>query len=443
MPILQENNTICNLRWGYPVVNFGQQAIRTCCKTPIRRLTPEEIAKDKENLFLNDEYTIQRRKEMFAGYKHNDCYSCWQTEAKGATSMRGIVKELDRLNFNDAYSKYLNSTHAVEPTSDDAILRSTKPFLLDIELSNLCDAKCVYCNRFFSTRWEKYEIEQGSYTKKAQEKDKARKTEDFEKYFWSWFEEVHKSLDTVNFIGGEPLINPKYYEYLEKIYNDYDVNNEKKLTINTVTNFNTPEIHFNRFMLLVNKLTGKFNFSLDVSIDATEDQFEFIREGIKWNRVKTNLIKFLDFKHQNVEIGFIITMTNLNVTDFINVLRLAVEIHQKYGVVVNLKANSVSMPNYLSPYLLTKEYARYYKEAREYLEQHLDQAPVGKFFNNVFSWQRYCGFLQDLENAINTHLPDMPLLKEFNKWMHCHPMGHKKNEIFKDHKAYFDFCEQL
>ena len=66
-------NTICRLRWDYPIVNFDRNDSRLCCRTPGKTISSDEMVKHGTDAFLNNDFQLQRRFEMLKGIKHADC----------------------------------------------------------------------------------------------------------------------------------------------------------------------------------------------------------------------------------------------------------------------------------------------------------------------------------------------------------------------------------
>jgi hypothetical protein len=110
------------------------------------------------NLFLNTDYQLNRRIEMLKGIRHNDCGQCWQIEDQGATSLRGNSSQgfIDFAYSRQMFGEFGTSDLAEvgeKVTIDSKILRSHKPFMLEVSLGNTCDLKCMYCNHVYSSQW--------------------------------------------------------------------------------------------------------------------------------------------------------------------------------------------------------------------------------------------------------------------------------------------------
>ena len=89
---MNNENTVCHLRWGYPNISLSRNEIRTCCKTPFQKISDELLDYHQTDIFLNTHYQKKRRMEMLQGVQHSDCKSCWSLEKTGAKSLRGVPR---------------------------------------------------------------------------------------------------------------------------------------------------------------------------------------------------------------------------------------------------------------------------------------------------------------------------------------------------------------
>ena len=81
-------DTICDLKWNYPIFNMDRGEFRSCCRTPSNKVTEEELQTHGIDAFLNSPKMLQSRLDLIQGVKTSDCKTCWNIEDSGMTSPR-------------------------------------------------------------------------------------------------------------------------------------------------------------------------------------------------------------------------------------------------------------------------------------------------------------------------------------------------------------------
>lgn len=156
-----------------------------------------------------------------------------------------------------------------------------KDYWLTVSFDNLCDMKCIYCSPLYSSQIYAESVRYGANTNmieivKNMPDNLAKKIWLMKEFF------LTTDFDKVNFtiLGGEPLLNPKVYEFLDwLIKQDF----AKKVTL---TLFSNGKVYHDDLW----KYTDYFAFTtLTFSIDGTGDTFEYIRFGGKYPEVKYNI----------------------------------------------------------------------------------------------------------------------------------------------------------
>jgi hypothetical protein len=241
---MNNENTVCHLRWGYPNISLSRNEIRTCCKTPFQKVSDELLDHYQTDIFLNTTYQKKRRMEMLQGIQHPDCKSCWSLEQSGATSLRGnnpygFIDFAKRHDMFDEFDPPTLERISEEVSLDSKILESNNPFMLEVSLGNTCDMKCMYCNHVYSSQWASESLKNNTINMEIYKQVQTQPNERFINLFWNWVDTKAKhSLDRIGIIGGEPLITPivldsyfnrnMYGKLPVLILKDYDLN-EKEL----------------------------------------------------------------------------------------------------------------------------------------------------------------------------------------------------------------------
>lgn len=441
--------TICKWRWSYPVVHISRGEIRTCDKPINIQLTEKDFQELGTDAFINNPYLIERRWEKLKGYRHSDCFTCIKLEDRGIQSTR-TGKEPFMAWMRDTVGR-TESFEELTQNIPSEILRADHPDILEISLSNLCNLKCIYCSSTFSTAWEDEDIKLGKLKEEARETKKYSTPPSMEKYFWEWFHKIGPSLKRIIFIGGEPLFNEKLYEYLDKMYDLYEVTNPNdKLWINIISNFSVPEPYFNRLIERIPKLTQKFNLHIEASGEAVGEKLEYIREGLNWKTYTRNIEKLLTFNQpgSGVYFGFQLAVNALAITSIKQLFEYAFDLQKRFGCAVDFKQNIVVSPEHLSPYILTKEFVPYLDETIEFVETHLanpqrNTADFGYMLSSQ-RWSEILPFLRSIRSGIETTTNVDHLRTNFAKFVRKNGRIRNKDflKIFPEYESFLKTCQE-
>jgi sulfatase maturation enzyme AslB (radical SAM superfamily) len=201
---------------------------------------------------------------------------------------------------------------------------------IDFRNSNICNLKCRTCGPHLSSSWAK---ELGI--------DTPITSTNIDQYLDDIF---LKKVSNVYFAGGEPLLNIDHWILLEKlialgISNDIQLSYSTNLTIINYKNKN-----------IVDLWKNFKNVNVQVSVDATEKAFEYLRSGANWSTVYDNIQQLLNLSAEsNIHISLAFTMSILSVWFLPDVL--------KYANTKNLKVNIVQLtdPNYYTLNVMPNE----------------------------------------------------------------------------------------
>lgn len=444
--------SLCHLRWGYPNISLTRNEIRTCCKTPFQKVKQTELDEYGINLFLNTKYQLERRIEMVKGIRHSDCGQCWQIEDNGAISLRGNTHQrfLDYAEHHNLFDEF--QTKNFEQISENVsinskLLRSHKPFMLEVSLGNTCDLKCMYCNHVYSSQWATESLKNNRITQAIYDDVTGTTNQKFIDLFWEWVDtEAKFSLDRIGIIGGEPLITPEFYPFVDKLIDTYKNVEKNDTIIWIVTNLNTPESYFNKLMQYLPKLNEKFVLEILISMESTEEQAEYIRNGLNWKRFENNVYKLFDLTKNNdrVILGFLPSITALSVPRFTKFLQWVNKVCVETGKPAMLKQNIVTAPKCHTPFVLTNDYANYLQEAIDFISETQNSMP--NFADPYGRWSSYLDFLKNLEQSIRHNQNDQPdLRRQFYSWFTDFDKLRGTNFIntFSELKPFYEHCKEL
>ena len=342
--------TFCVYRWDQSVINFSSSEIRTCCRTIPKVVSRAELDKHGKSIFLNSDYLLERRKEMLEGTKHSDCRECWEMEAKGMKSFRRT-----QVGDHESAEKFLERVSGTDRSQHHF---TRNPDSLILFIGNTCDLKCLYCGSSLSTTWAQEDLKYGIITQEHYD-TLTTPVLGFDDHFWEFFEEHKKSIRHISFVGGEPLTMKRFYEYLEKISKSFmSMKLEHKVTLCITSNLNASEKTFNTFLDTIRTMTSPMiEIKVDGSIDTTGEKAAYIRSGVSWERWKSNFIKLLELKEVNLKLTVIPSISALSVTSFGTLIQELASLQKKYHKEIRLQDNIIMTPAYLSPLILTPDFA--------------------------------------------------------------------------------------
>lgn len=213
--------------------------------------------------FDNDPALQRQRKEIKEDKQIINCEECWN---RGDHSLRKVS--------NDLFS----SQGLLEDPYRSELIK------LEYNVEPYCNAKCIMCGPWFSTTWaqEQHQFEGTAPPRPMREfkhNDSLRDV-DFD------------SLQKIYFNGGEPLLTREHITVLERVPDLSKVD----VTYNTNGSI-CPDTAVERMWEKVKSIT------LNVSVDATGKEFEYIRNPLRWTTVDTNVRQFVDHGW-NVGISF-------------------------------------------------------------------------------------------------------------------------------------------
>lgn len=459
IPIKQQSNdplnTICDLKWNYPIFNLDRGEFRSCCRTPSKKISEEELDLHGPESFLNSNEMKQSRLDLINGIKNSDCQSCWNLEESNMTSPRHSARQFwDQLQLGKFISSdlsYSEETLRAElkkfNSIDHPVFSSNYPYMLEISLGNTCDMKCMYCNHHYSTQWATERIKYGEITQEQYDREFPKTSDKFLENFWKWFDTVKRYIGRLGIIGGEPLIMPEFYTFVDKLIesiNEVRDVRKKKMSFWIVTNMNTPPNYLEKFFNYLPKLTELFNVEILVSMESVGQRAEYIRNGVNWDRFTNNLDKLLSKKDLKFNFGFILSINALNISNLKEFIQFTEQLYHTHGRPVALKHNIISFPDWQTPFILTPDFANYVDDCIAYMKP---KTPVMPLINDYYGrWDQYIVFLETLSQSIKDHKADKTQSrKKFVEWFNIYDQRRKLNllEVFPEYQEFYNMCKGL
>jgi sulfatase maturation enzyme AslB (radical SAM superfamily) len=254
------NKNFCPMPWTGLMYNFDGN-IKNCIRSAgtignIQDNTIEEITNGSKN--NNTKF------QMANNVPGSHCSPCYNLEEE--------KNKFDIISDRIFYLRELKQVPMETYQHTDTFDLHT----VDVRWTNLCNFSCVYCGPEFSSKWAK----ELRTTIKVPEDYKKEK---FKEYIF----DHAAQLKHVYLAGGEPLLMKENLELLQRLL----VENPKvNLRINTnLSKVDTP----------IFDLICKFkNVHWIVSIETTDEEYEYIRHGGSWHDFIDNLNIIQKFNHK-------------------------------------------------------------------------------------------------------------------------------------------------
>lgn len=348
--------TMCYAKWAQTSIHLTNGMTNSCYHPPLHKIDTEKI-KINPNGLHNTDQKKKERQLMLKGERPEGCSYCWKIEDSG--------KRSDRIYRSGEYWAQ-NSRNDIFDCLDTGDIN---PRYVEINFNQACNLKCMYCSPHLSTAWEEDILQNGDYEifdkngKLVKHNNlealanlnlmplKVKQSENpYLKSFWEWWPTLYKTLEVFRITGGEPLMDSNTFKVLDYIYNNPNTWIELSIT----TNFSPPKKDLiDKFFEKIKKLeeiqiwedkerfnpgSGNHwyvnpalkNFCLFVSLDSVGEQAEYIRDGLDFNFMESNVYRFLNETY-NTTVTFINTFNILSLPKLIDYLKFILKLRIDYS----------------------------------------------------------------------------------------------------------------
>ena len=320
--------SMCLAKWKQVSLHLTNGMNNSCYHPPLHAIDASKLEDDPSSLH-NTDHKKQMRKLMLEGDRPQECGYCWAMEDNGKLSDRHYrsgepwaIKDYDKIIASDW---------------DTPVI----PSYVEVNFNSACNLMCSYCSPQFSSSWMHEAQTKGAYPTSTPHNDPAyfqgprrpiphREYNPYVEAFWEWWPELYPELEHFRMTGGEPLMDKNTYRVFDYVM-QYP---NPKLHLNVTSNFSVEEKLWDRYLGYVKMLTeGEKveHFMQYVSLDAWFEKAEYIRHGLDftllWNRVN----QFLAEVPERSSITFIVTMNNLSVTSFRELMVAILGLRQIYS----------------------------------------------------------------------------------------------------------------
>jgi organic radical activating enzyme len=361
---------------------------------------------------------------------------------------------LQRSNIISADDEYSDEKleSLIDSVSDftHPITQAFNPYMLEINIGNTCDMKCIYCNHHYSSQWGTELIKWKEITEERMNEEFPKAPSNFDSAFWNWFNEIGRySLNKIGIIGGEPLITPEFYVLLDNLAKsvaDIQHLRDKKLSLWIVTNMNAPNNYLLKFIENLPKISEIFDVNIYVSAESTEARAEYIRFGVNWKKFTNNIHTVLSLRREknlSFKFNFMPTVNILSIVGKKDFVRFVESLMREYDIPIGITQNIVSLPDWQSPMILTPSFASFLEETCEYMRSVTDLPVVD---DKLATWHGYADFLEKLANSIKNNTDDVSTRrKKFKEWFDTNDYRRNINlrNTFPEYNDFYNLCSEI
>ena len=318
--------SFCTAKWLQTTLYLQNGYNHSCHHPSPHKIPLEEIAEDPSALH-NSKYKKQQRALMLAGDRPAECSYCWNTE------------DLNNDYFSDRHYKtsdywaWDRFNEIADSNPDDNVV----PSYLEISFSNACNFACAYCSPEISSKWMEDITKHGEYPTKNSShnlewlKQSGRfpyTNSEYNPYveaFWKWFPTILSKLKVLRITGGEPTMSKDMWKLF-----DYLIDNPVNIELAINTNMCVPDNLINKLIEKINQLKA-VGIKVDVytSLESTDAQAEYVRDGLDFNKWITNVKKVLENTESSVSI--MTTINILSLPTFVNFVELIMSLRKDFN----------------------------------------------------------------------------------------------------------------
>ena len=246
---------------------------------------------------------------MSVNEKVDGCAKCYLTEQKNLPSQRNFA-----MSYNTVPKKQL-------------------PTMLDLDLSNFCNLKCVMCDDVRSSEWAK---------------DLGKPVSTVSTQLLDDLVSISDQVEHLTIQGGEPTIMREYEYYFTALEKKGLLSQIDLQMITNATNINK------RFYDL---LQGFKKVRLSISIDAYGKANEYIRWPSNFAQIEKNLLKMSELSI-NVEVEILNSLNMLSMFNYYDFLKWCKKIEDVFtakGKILKVIPMKVFKPSMYSPFCATPD----------------------------------------------------------------------------------------
>lgn len=349
------SKSFCAAKWYNASLHLGH-GYTNSCHLPLPHQVDLEEIKTNPSALHNTQHKKQMRKMMLEGKRPAECSYCWK------------IEDIGRDNISDrVYKSLIYKPEDIQKIKDFEFDKDVLLKTVEVSFDRTCNFACSYCNAGYSTTWGKDIKQNGPYQKfktssaGAYHSDgswaeifgKHNENNPYVDAFLRWWPELSQHLEEIRVTGGEPSQSHNFWNFIETI-KKYPSQN-LRLAVNS--NLGLSKSLLDRLIKSTHELPIK-EFDLYTSNEAFGAQAEYIRDGLKYEEWRNNMITFIEnAKFRSLTIMMTINSLCLfSITEFLDDM---VELKKKYSPHrPNVDLNILRWPAFMSPLVLPDDVKR-------------------------------------------------------------------------------------
>lgn len=437
--------SFCLAKWLQVTVHLQNGQTHSCHHPGTHKVPLEELQDDPSALH-NTKKKKSYRKMMLEGERPKECEYCWKIEDAHKDNLSDrTFKSAD----NWAYPK-------LQEVAKKPWDMSVNPQYLEVSFGNECNFKCAYCAPHISSalmvEYQKF----GAYkTMPAFALDNIKNDGMFPyskdehnpyvEAFWKWWPNLTDDLKVFRITGGEPLINPNTFKFLEFLKK----NPMPELSLAINSNLGIPKPTLRKFLDEIKYITQNGlikDFQLYTSVDTYGKNAEFVRFGLNYDDYMKTVRTFLE-EVPEVQLVFMCTYNAFSVINFRKYLEevtaLKKEFKNKWGHTrVLLDTPYLKDPNFLSCYVLTDDYWHYVREDLAYLKEMAKPDAQGQtiyYEHEIGKFERILHWLESLQENEHRRNVRRALYVFLNEYQNRKDI--KFADYCPEYLDFYKFCE--
>jgi len=364
----------CTAPWVSSSVRIESSDIKGCSRVPYEVITEEKLKEHGVDYIFNNQRLQEERRKKLAGEKDvESCNFCYTLEDNQAWSMRQDLLD----SFNDDIPQIL----------EEKPINVKAPKSLALLIDTFCPLKCVYCGPRSSSSWEADIKKNGNFKSWKHNIPAPENREYFAEYFWEWFDKNIKDIETLTILGGEPTLQPKFYEIVDKII-EISKHRTEIFRLDVDTNGDTLSHLMPKVIEMLQKLNDADNVKTNFvfSMESFGKRAEYIRYGLSWERFDNNVKMILDQNFDNlVGIGFQTTLNSLCISSLPLFIKYAIDLEDKYGKEFYWHRNVVNNPRFQSPFILTPDFAKYIEQTLNLIKDRPHMSHMFELYESILT----------------------------------------------------------
>jgi organic radical activating enzyme len=349
------SKSFCAAKWYNASLHLGH-GYTNSCHLPLPHPIDLEEIKTNPSALHNTKHKKEMRRMMLTGIKPAECSYCWKIEDIGRDNIS------DRVYKSSIYSKEDIEALQNIPWDADIPLKT-----VEISFDRTCNFACSYCNAGYSTTWGKDMQQYGAYQKFktgsagafqsdgswAETYGKNSDNNPYVKAFLEWWPELSETLQEVRVTGGEPSQSHNFWDFIETM-KKYP---SKNLRLAVNSNLGVNDKSLQKLIDATYELDIK-EFDLYTSNESFGIHAEYIRDGLKYDIWRANVVKFIEQANPQKfrALTIMMTINSLSLFSIVEFLEDMKLIKEKYGHHrPNVDLNILRWPSFMSPLVLPDE----------------------------------------------------------------------------------------